>query len=96
MEQPNVVCMPLLRQNMSLFVTRKHSTACERDLVLALRGSSALRVLLFCRTCEETERVSKLLGQNNISSLPYHSRVQHREEALQRFQQGVSSKLVAR
>jgi superfamily II DNA helicase RecQ len=89
MDSPVVVCMPLLRDNMSLFVTRKHPRGCERDLVLALRTSSASRVLVFCRTCDETERLSKLLGQNGLRALPYHSCIQRREEALQQFQQGV-------
>jgi superfamily II DNA helicase RecQ len=91
LNSPTVVCMPLLRHNMSIFVTRKHPAASERDLVLALRRSSACRVLLFCRTCAETERVSKLLRQNDLPAVPYHSRVQNREQALQRFREGVET-----
>jgi superfamily II DNA helicase RecQ len=89
MRNPKIVSMDSRRENMSLFVTRKHPRSCEADLVHALRRSTAAKALVFCRMRDEADRVSKMLIANKISSIAYHSAIPDREGALEQFQSGV-------
>jgi ATP-dependent DNA helicase RecQ len=89
LKNPDVLTMPLRRENMSLFVTRKHPRSCEADLVHALRRSTAVKVLVFCHMRDEAERVSKMLRNNEISALAYHSAIADREAAVTQFESGV-------
>lgn len=90
MAAPEIVSMPVSRHNMSLFVARKHPRSSEADLVQLLRRSSATHVLVFCRKRDETARMCKVLSENSIAALAYHSGMQDRETALRRFQTGMT------
>jgi superfamily II DNA helicase RecQ len=89
LNDPQVVSMRLRRENMSLFVTKKHSRSRESDLVHTLRRSSAVKVLVFCRMRDEAERASKVLNKNGNLSVAYHSAINNREEAMRQFESGV-------
>lgn len=89
-ESTVLVSMPIYRHNLSLYVTNKHPREGEVDLVRAIRSSCAPRVLVFCRKREETQRVVKLLTQNDISATFYHSAVADREAVLQTFASGAT------
>jgi ATP-dependent DNA helicase RecQ len=90
LKDPLVISMLVRRENMSIFVTRKHPRSCEADLVHSLRRSTALKVLVFCRKRDEAEHVSKLLNKNGISAVAYHSAIDDREGTIRQFESGVN------
>jgi superfamily II DNA helicase RecQ len=78
--------MLIRRENIRIFVTRKHPRSCDADLVHMLPLSSAMKVFVFCRMRDEAERVSKTLNRNCSPSVAYNSAIDNIKEAIRQFE----------